>query len=95
MRKGRELLGLETVLDKYDVVQTKLTRSARAPFFVGETITIHDPRNTEESQYYGNGTKWCTAAKNDNRFEYYFKDGPLYIIVPTKNSIQRRKVSDT
>ena len=31
--------------------------------------------------FYGAGTKWCTAAKKNNRFKQYKKDGNVYIII--------------
>lgn len=41
------------------------------------------PKTEEASCYYGANTKWCTAAKNDNRFDQYDDQGPLYIIIDT------------
>ena len=38
------------------------------------------PHTEEASCYYGKGTQWCTAAdKSNNMFDYYNKDGLLYI----------------
>lgn len=38
------------------------------------------PHTQEASCYYGKGTQWCTAAdKSNNMFNYYNKDGLLYI----------------
>jgi len=34
------------------------------------------------SCYYGQGTKWCTAAtKGDNMFNYYKEDGPVFVLL--------------
>jgi hypothetical protein len=40
----------------------------------------------ESSQFWGQGTKWCTSARNedDNMFDYYNTQGPLYIIISKK-----------
>ena len=35
----------------------------------------------EAANYYGKGTKWCTTADNDNMFEEYAEDGPLYVLL--------------
>ena len=48
------------------------------------------PESHTASCYYGAGTKWCTAAKNnDNHFKSYNKDGKLFYIIsknaPTSN----------
>ena len=37
------------------------------------------PKTEEASKLYGKDTKWCTAADNDNYFDYYNRRGPLYI----------------
>lgn len=37
------------------------------------------PLTQEASCILGRGTKWCTAAKEDNAFNTYNEDGPLYI----------------
>ena len=39
------------------------------------------PHTEEASKLYGKGTRWCTAADNDNWFNYYNNQGPLYINV--------------
>ena len=37
------------------------------------------PESEEASCDLGRGTKWCTAASNDNMFDDYSNGGPLYI----------------
>jgi len=37
------------------------------------------PESKEASCELGKGTKWCTAASDDNMFDYYSSQGPLYI----------------
>ena len=37
------------------------------------------PHTKEASCIYGANTRWCTAGKEDNMFEYYNDKGPLYI----------------
>lgn len=39
------------------------------------------PQTEEVAQLYGKGTKWCTSATTDCRFEQYSKMGPLYILL--------------
>lgn len=43
------------------------------------------PETKEASCELGRGTKWCTAAQNRNMFDYYTKDGPLYIWIDKKD----------
>ena len=35
----------------------------------------------ESAIYWGRGTQWSTAAQNNNTFDYYNSNGPLYVIV--------------
>ena len=44
-------------------------------------IKIMIPNTEEAAKFYGRGTKWCTASENNNRFDYYNKQGPLYDII--------------
>jgi hypothetical protein len=37
------------------------------------------PKTKKASCELGTGTKWCTAAKSDNMFTHYNRQGPLYI----------------
>ena len=48
------------------------------------------PHTEEAACYYGANTKWCTAAKEDNMFDYYNEKGPLYINIhkPTNRKYQ-------
>lgn len=47
----------------------------------GTYLVIH-PRTHAAACYYGKGTQWCTASKNDDSyFNNYNSEGPLYIII--------------
>lgn len=50
-----------------------------------EHSTIHHIKTEEAACQYGAGTKWCTAGRNDNRFDSYNKEGPLYVIQGKKD----------
>jgi Domain of unknown function (DUF4116) len=43
--------------------------------------TIAVPMTEFASKWWGRGTKWCTAAENNNVFDRYHKDAPLIIII--------------
>jgi hypothetical protein len=48
-------------------------------------VRIIRPEDEEAACYYGQGTRWCTAAtKGENLFNQYNQEGPLYILIPTK-----------
>ena len=36
--------------------------------------------------FYGNGTKWCTAARENNMFDNYANQGPLYIVIDKQDN---------
>jgi len=50
--------------------------------FNNEEVRIIRPDNEKAACYYGQGTAWCTAARNNNMFDRYNNDGPMYIILP-------------
>ena len=40
------------------------------------------PKSYDASCYWGNGTRWCTATREDDRwYETYSSQGPLYILI--------------
>ena len=45
-----------------------------------EHVQIHHIKTEEAAKHYGKGTKWCTAADNNNMFSHYHKDGPIHVI---------------
>lgn len=44
-------------------------------------LKIISPRTVFASKWFGKGTRWCTAADEDNMFEEYNDKGPLIIII--------------
>jgi hypothetical protein len=49
-------------------------------FYEGGGVKVIIPHTEEASKCFGKGTRWCTAADNDNRFRDYIGD-PLYIVI--------------
>jgi hypothetical protein len=45
-----------------------------------EHVQIHHIKTEEAAKHYGKGTKWCTAADNNNMFSHYHQDGPIHVI---------------
>ena len=46
-------------------------------------VRIVIPLDERAAIYFGQDTRWCTARDDeDNRFNYYNKDGQLYILIP-------------
>jgi Leucine-rich repeat (LRR) protein len=47
-------------------------------------VTVYHPTTEAGAIFYGRGTRWCTAAKNNNMFNQYNEEGPMYIIQNNK-----------
>ena len=48
-------------------------------------MVIAVPMTVEASCWWGKGTQWCTAARNDNAFDQYYKEAPLIVICLRKS----------
>jgi len=49
-------------------------------FYKDSKMTIYVPKTEDASCLLGAGTRWCTSSKFNNKFDYYNKQGPLYIL---------------
>ena len=49
--------------------------------FENDEWAIIVPDTEEAACYYGKGTKWCTAGNTNNQFDYYNRQGTLYILI--------------
>lgn len=49
--------------------------------FENNRFLIVNPLTHQTSCYYGKGTKWCTAASSDQKFNEYNSDGKLFYIL--------------
>lgn len=47
-----------------------------------DQVRIIVPHDKESACYYGRGSRWCTAARNNNMFDHYNKQGDMYILIP-------------
>jgi 8-oxo-dGTP pyrophosphatase MutT (NUDIX family) len=85
---------LEDIIEKYAEVDTTSKRqqevSREQQFFdAKEAVLIYNdanvkvvsPKTEETSKYFGVNTRWCTAAESGNMFNYYNRQGPLYIVL--------------
>ena len=50
--------------------------------FDNSLVRIIVPNDEAAACYYGQGTRWCTAAKSNNMYDNYARDGDLYILLP-------------
>lgn len=61
--------------------------------FNGKDLKIFHPQTRAASCYLGQGTKWCTIARKEeeNMFEHYNEQGPLYILQPKTQKYNTEK----
>ncbi len=98
------LTALEDIVDQYDEKDTtsnsydsakiehNFYATNQASLLINNNrIKVLIPKTIEASMFFGKGTRWCTAANNNNAFEHYTVDGPLYIII-IKNSNEKYQV---
>lgn len=79
---------------KFDDSETKSNRDIEKEIKNDEAKLIYEddeflviiPETHNAACYYGKGTRWCTAAKDDDSmFNEYTEDGPLYIFISKEN----------
>nr|QBK87521.1 MAG: hypothetical protein LCMAC201_04320 [Marseillevirus LCMAC201] len=93
-KKGKfQQQGLEELIDKHaeelvsrriQLQETEDIKQEGKTIFEGPNVKIIQPLTEAAACHYGRGTRWCTAGKDGNLFELYNKQGPLYILIPTK-----------
>ena len=74
-----------SVVDEYPDPEEKkeADKGTSKTVFENDKVRIVIPEDQTAACYYGQGTRWCTAAKtSSNYFNHYSKDGPLYILLP-------------
>lgn len=49
-------------------------------------ILMYKVKTKEAAMLLGKGTRWCTAAINNNMFDHYNQDGPLFVIIDKENN---------
>lgn len=79
-----------TAMEQYDLDQLfgrkkttkELPRGQSNELYNDENVRVVIPLDQDAACYYGQWTKWCTAAKTNNAFEDYIDMGKLFIILP-------------
>src|SRR6056300_500561 len=72
---------LEVYGDTKSEERNKL-KSGTEKIYEDNRVLVVKPLTKDASCYYGSGTRWCTAATQfGNRFDQYFKTGPLYYFI--------------
>jgi hypothetical protein len=98
----RSINDLANVLEKYndidlssgkdkDKQKADMARDNAELFYDDDTVRIIKPNDVTAAMYYGRGTKWCTAAENNNMYKHYAQSGDLYIVIPKHPSYTGEK----
>ena len=82
----------EELVSKLQAAEDKTADKGKATtVFENGAVRIIVPHDETSACYYGQGTRWCTAAKNNNMYERYTADGNLYIMLPKQPNYEGEK----
>ena len=81
----KDLESFYDVVDEYpeeEEVKPEVKQNAQE-LYRDSKLIVTVPQDVQAACYYGQGTRWCTAGKNNNMYDYYTKGNrPLYVIIP-------------
>jgi hypothetical protein len=80
--KVTDMMDVVDQLPDPDADTKQVDKGAAQEYYSDEQMRVIIPENETAACYYGQGTRWCTAAREHNMFDSYSSDGPLYIIIP-------------
>ncbi len=79
---GDTLLGQKSRSEKAAEEEQAFYDAGDAKVFLNnDWVKIVIPYTIDAAQFFGRGTRWCTASKEDNMFMEYAEDGPLFNIL--------------
>ena len=82
---------LQAMADYEDPEEQVVDKGQSAEIYADSSIRVIVPKDEAAACYYGQGTRWCTAAKNNNMFKQYHKSGDMYIVLPKNPKHQGEK----
>jgi len=77
-----DLVHIPELVNKLEIAQKPEDRGNAKIVYENDAVKILIPEDKTAACYYGRGTRWCTAAKNYNRYDQYSRQGNLYILLP-------------
>lgn len=97
----KDILSFKSLNDLYDTVEPyydadlssnkekiKLTKKDAEYIINTPDFKVIVPKTKEAACLYGSGTKWCTAADENNMFDHYHAQGNLYVIIAGDKKFQ-------
>lgn len=81
----KDLKSFYDVVDQYadPEEREKKSKGDAKEVYKDANVRIIQPEDINAACYYGQGTRWCTAADSNNMFDRYNNEGPMYILLPT------------
>jgi len=90
--KLKNLSDFEDAVEQYEIPEEEFTDKGQSEVIEdNEEFKAIIPFDEKSACYYGQGTRWCTAAKNDNMFSHYDDMGDLIILIPKKPGYKGEK----
>jgi len=87
----RELAQAYRAKQEQDQAKT-MPRGDAETVFENDKVRIIHPKDQAAACYYGQGTRWCTAATgSSNYFDSYNRGGPMYILLPKQPKYEGEK----
>jgi hypothetical protein len=80
-------------MDEYALPEDEVVNKGKATeVYKDADVRIIVPEDEPAACYYGQGTRWCTASTHGtNYYNHYSRQGPLYILIPTKAKYEGEK----
>lgn len=91
MKKPVDLLTAMADYEDVEDTNKEVDKGQSAEIYADSSIRVIVPKDEASACYYGRGTRWCTAAKNNNMFKQYHKSGDMYIVLPKNPKHQGEK----
>ncbi|WNG47196.1 hypothetical protein F0U60_26010 [Archangium minus] len=70
-------------------------RAESRVLYEDEELIVAVPLTQASAQWWGRGTRWCTAAEENNAFEAYNRQGPLVVFITNGVKFQFHAPSDS
>lgn len=80
------VIQLSRIIDKYKPEIEIVDKGISTVVYEDDSVRVIVPKDKQAACYYGQGTRWCTAAtRSKNYFDEYNKRGLLYILLDKRD----------
>lgn len=89
--KVTDMMDVVDQLPDPDEQKKPVDKGSAEEYYNDDQLRIIVPETEAAACYYGQGTRWCTAGKNNNMFDTYAREGSIYIVIPKHPSYPGEK----